>query len=773
MDPEIRTLSSRTEKLRKAALDGHPDLQLHRASLYWEGYKASVGRSVNLRRARALASVYEGFPALILPDERIVGVGVGEKYGQWGFPEFWAGGPASVQERIQAVEEAGLEEPFRSQMLQIAMEVGESLLGNRASLSDGDQFREGWDLGVYWASGTYINHSVQDYGKLLKKGLEGILGEIDEAIAGHEYSSDDPLSGCRRSHLEAFREVTLAAAGLGLRYAKEARRLAALAESGEEKERLEKIASVCGQVPLRPARTFREAAQSLWFGHLLICLEDHVNANSLGRIDQWLAPYYDADSAAGLLTSEEALEILEALWLKLYRTYDVQQATIGGQLRDGKDATHPVSWLCLEATRRLNLIRCLSVRVHDRTPEPFLREAFRLVAKGHGVPFFFNDEAVVPALEDKGIPAEDARQYAVIGCVEIVIPGRSCPHAVSFWINLGRCLELTLYGGKDPISGKQVGPPGKGLDGMGSVDALYEEYLAFMRWANRKALACSNAGELNQERTLPMPMHSLFTEDCVGKGMDVTGGGARYNYHSVCAVGIPNVADSLSSIQRLVLEERRVGVEELLCALKTDFKNQERLRQLLLHGAPKYGNDDALPDGWAARISRDFCGDLAELRTVHGGSCFAHLFSFTSHLSFGKQTGALPDGRRSSEPLAYSLSPQQGRDVEGLSALLQSLCGVPHHLAAGSSSIIVEVTPEMMEGETFEKTFDAFRCAFQKGLGQLQVNVVSAERLREAQEAPERHENLCVRVSGFSQRFVTLSRDLQEHIIARTKHDRG
>jgi len=412
----------------------------------------------------------------------------------------------------------------------------------------------------------------------------------------------------------------------------------------------------------------------------------------------------------------------------------------------------------------------MSVRYHKGTPDDFFREAMELVARGGGIPFFFNDEAIVPALVSRGIPLEDARDYAVIGCVEIVIPGRSVPHAVSFWINLAKCLELAVHGGRDPACGRQIGPRCMPLDEIGCADELYDSLLRQMKWANRKAIAFSNAGELAQERHMPMPFHSLLTEDCISQGLDATAGGARFNYHSGCAIGIPNVADSLAAVQKLVFEEQKLSLGRLHETLAANFAGDEPLRLMLLHDAPKYGNDEDLPDEWAARLSRDFCEDLKRLRTVRGGCCFAHLFSFTSHLSFGSQTGALPDGRPGGTALAYSLSPQQGNDEEGLTALLNTLAKVPHHLAAGSSSIIVEVDPDLMCGESFGKTLDLFKCALERGVGQMQINVVSEQALRDAQRNPEQHRNLAVRVSGFSQRFVTLPKELQEHIIARTKH---
>jgi len=625
---------------------------------------------------------------------------------------------------------------------------------------------------IFFGWGYSLNHSVRDYAKVLRIGFEGIRREIEGAMQSLDWKRPEDIR--RRLFLQSALKVAVAACEMGRRYADAARGLAEKAECPNRRAELLRIAETCDQVPAKPARNFREALQALWFAHMLTFWEDHLNANSIGRIDRILWPCHERDVRENGLTREQAIELLHCFHLKLYQTYDVQQATVGGQRPDGSDATNDLSYLVLEAIRSLGLIRCQSVRVCKTTPMPLLRLAADLVAEGGGVPFFFNDDAIVPALVGKGIPIEDARDYAIIGCVEITIPGRAFPHAVSHMMNVAKCLELALHNGFDPHIARQVGPRTGDPAGFTSFEQLWDAYKAQLEHWAEWAAYWSNCGELAQEDLDPLPYLSILTSDCIERGLDIAWGGARFNYHSTCAIGIPNVADSLAAVRRLVFEQQAVSMAELLEAMRANFEGHEPLRQMLLHRAPKYGNDDPSVDEIAGDVARHYCETMHNLRSVRGGRFHAHLFSFIWHVSpCGKGTGALPDGRKAGEPLAYSLSPMQGRDFQGLSAVFNSLARIPHHLAAASSSAIIEVDPKLLEGEGRERFVEAIRTALDKGVGQLQFNVVTAETLQKAREHPEQYQNLAVRVSGYSYRFCLLDPDMQDHIICRTKHRSG
>jgi len=622
--------------------------------------------------------------------------------------------------------------------------------------------------GVVAVWGTELNHSIRGYEKVLRLGFAGLQAEVEAAL--ETLSPADPEAPHRRVNLLAWLRLCEAARGLGRRHAAKARELAATCEDPEQQREGEEIAEICERVPEQPARTFREALQALWFAHMITAWEDGVNANGIGRLDQFAWPYLEADLAEGRITWEEAAELLAALWIKLYQTYDVQQVMIGGQKPDGSDATNPLSYLILDVTEGLDFVRCLSARLHRGSPRELVARCVDLVARGGGIPFFFNDETMVPALASKGIPLEEARGYAALGCVEITIPGKANPHAVSHWINLLKCLELALNDGRCLLDDTQLGPRTGTLAEHESLEDVLAAYTEQLTYFAELAVYGSNAAELAHRAQFRLPYLSLLTDDCVSRGLDIVEGGARYNYHSSAAMGLPNVADSLTALETAVFGEKRLSGEEMLQALRENFQGREELLQYLRNQIPKYGNDDTLPDGYAADLARQYCELLGQYQTPAGGTFFVHLFTFTLMLEYGEKTGATPEGRRAGEPLAYSLSPMQGRDREGFTAVLNSLSRIPHHLAAASSSAILEAHPSLLKGEGKRAFVDLIITAIDRGVGQMQINVVNAEVLRAAQEEPERYRSLCVRVSGFSQQFILLERELQDHIIARTKH---
>jgi len=761
-------------RLKHQALAGPETPIGHRCLAYCRAALERPSEPLIVRRAYGLAYCLDTFPTRIAPDEEIVGTHLfGEEAGKesaFDFPEF---APHFFMPPGDALRDAlagtELAEEDKETILSVVGREHELLLGAPQAPTPPAEVQRALDAGVLFGWGSCVNHSVRDYGKVLRLGFDAITDEIDGRLAACRLG--DPEDVTKLSFLRSAGAIARAAAGIGRRYAAAAREQAAGCADADDRRRLEAIAYVCERVPARPARDLREALQALWFAHAITCCEDQINANSIGRLDQILQPYYEADIQAGRLTREDAVQLIMHLWLKLYRDYDVQQAVLGGLLADGSDATNDMTYICLEATRRLGLVRCLSVRVHRQTPRKLLKEATALLSGGGGIPFFFNDDAIIPALTDKGIPMEHARDYAVIGCVEITIPGKTNPHAVSHNINLARCLELALHEGVDPATGHQVGPRTGKLEDFESADDVFCAYKRQLEHFADCGAWVSNAGEIHQEYAFPLPYRAILTDSCIVRGRDITAGGALYNYHSCSAIGIPNVADSLAAMDHVVFRDGRLTLGELREALLANFECAELARQMLLRSAPKYGNDTEEVDRWAADVARHYCETMSGHRTREGGSFHAHLFSFVWHVEpFGKRTGALPDGRRGGEPLAYSLSPMQGRDERGVTAVLNSLARIPHHLAAASSSAIVELSPSFFEGDGRDRFVALLESAIDSGVGQMQFNVVSAERLEQAQRDPERYGNIVVRVSGFSQRFAAIGKELQDHIIARVKH---
>ncbi len=723
-----------------------------------------------LRKSRMLANVIRRCAPIVHDDELLVGYNFSGGDDQQGL-EMTAFKPdAAGRERLAAYLSTGLLTPA-----QVATAL--SILDRLDGLTPGVGFTpepeplaaQAADEGLYWCQATAYNHTVIGYERVLEQGFLALAVEVRERLAVLEITGVAGLQA--RMTLESMLMVAEAAAEIGERYADHVRTLRQGCADPARVAELAALEDVLRQVPAHPARTFREALQSLWFAHIINTWEDGINANSLGRLDQILYPYYRRDRDAGRLTRAEAFELLCCLWIKLYRDYDVQQVALGGVDAEGHDATNELTCLMLDVTEALDFVRCLSVRLHRDSPRRLLRRSLELVGKGKGIPFFFNDEVLVPALADNGIALRDARDYAAIGCVEITIPGKANPHAVSNRINLLKCLELALNNGRSMTTGATLGLATDDPAAMGSLEeviAAYERQVAYcVHSMCRETLRLWMA----QRLTAPMPYKSLLTQDCLAGGWDFNDCGARYDYHESMPMGIPNVADSLAAIDQLVFREGKLTLAELVEELRQNFP-RESVRLALLNRAPKYGNDDDVVDALAARIFRHYCALMREVSELYQTPFFAQPFTFLWLVEAGQRTGATPDGRRRGENLAYSVSPMQGRDFKGLSALINSLAKLPQRLAAGSTSAIVEAEPVLFAAENLDHLVTLLQTAVEKGVGQLQFNVVNAETLRKAQAAPEQYRNLAVRVSGFSQKFCLLNKEIQDHIIARTKHDK-
>ena len=621
--------------------------------------------------------------------------------------------------------------------------------------------------GLYWCQSTAHNHTVVGYAQVLERGFLSLADSVRERLAGLTVTSAQDLQA--RMVLESMLTVAEASAEIGERYADRVHTLRQACDDPQRASELATLETALSQVPARPARTFHQALQSLLFAHMINTWEDGINANSLGRLDQILYPYYRRDLDEGRLTREQAFELLCCLWCKLYRDYDVQQVVLGGVDVDGQDAANELTYLMLDVTEALGFVRCLSVRLHGNSSPALLRRSLELVGKGNGIPFFFNDDVLVPALVENGIPLHDARDYAAIGCVEITIPGKANPHAVSNRINLLKCLELALNDGHSLVTGEALGPATGDPAQMACLEDVVAAYKEQVTHGVHSM--CRETLRLwMRERLLsPMPYKSLLTEGCLESARDFNDRGALYDYHESMPMGIPNVADSLAAIDQLVFREHRLSLPALVDELRRDFPH-EATRLALLNGPPKFGNDDDVVDALAARILRHYCDLMREASETYQTPFFAQPFTFLWLVDAGQRTAATPDGRRSGENLAYSISPMQGRDSRGLSALINSLSKLPQHMAAGSTSAIVEAEPALWNEENLEHLVTLLNTAIAKGVGQLQFNVVTAETLQKAQAEPEKYRNLAVRVSGFSQKFCLLTPEIQDHIIARTKH---
>ena len=729
------------------------------------------GRSAVQVRAHYLHEVVKIAQIEILPTWRLVGEHIGGPSPTFGW------GPGPDAETLERIKEYGvtdeqvdeIRDAVRAHLSTHQMPYYASGEVSPENIVSADPESAKQARGIYWGGGWVENHSIRDFAKVLRIGFSGIRKEVEACMAKADIA--DPDFPRKENFWKAALAICDAGSLLGKRYADRATKLAAKATDPDEKARLKLIATTCRRVMNKGARTLFEATQSLWLAHVLTCGEDHINANSIGRMDQILYPYYKADIEADRLTRDEALEIMEELACKMYLTYDVQAITLGGKDSEGNNAVNDMSHIILDASRNVGFVRDLSIRLHKNSPPDFVEHAAEIIARGGGIPFIFNDDCFIKALSDRGIPIEDARDYSPIGCIELTIPGKTNPHAVSGWFNSTKCMELAMFNGLDPRTGVQLGPETGTLADFDTFDEFFEAYVAQVDYFARRMVYHCNRGELRQRERGPLPCWSTLTDDCIARGRDITDNGALYNYHSICLLGTPNTADAMMALKKLVFEEKRVDPAELLDALRADFEGNEPLREMLLKQAPKYGNDQPEVDELAGRVNDQFINLMDTMRSPLGGRYYVHLFSFVTHIEFGAHVGALPDGRHAGQPLAYSLSPHPGRDEKGVTAMLKSLSAIPHDRAAAASAAIIEMDPVMLEGEGgVARLAQIIQTAINMGVGQMQYNIVSVERLKQAQADPENYGNISVRVAGYSQMFKLIGKELQDHIIARTKH---
>ena len=449
----------------------------------------------------------------------------------------------------------------------------------------------------------------------------------------------------------------------------------------------------------------------------------------------------------------------------------MQQSCVGGVTKDGKEAVNELSYMMLDATEGLDFVRCLSVRYGRKTPPKFLRRALEVV--GHlqkGVPFFFNDDVMIDALVGAGVNIEDARDYTQIGCVETVIPGKSNPHAVTGQSNFLKAIEYALNDGKSMISDTLI----TGVSQTPTVELTDYKKLKEMvlkHVANILDVTCKKVVEHTraQENVTCRPYKSLLTEGCIERNLDFNNRGAIYDYYQIMFCGVPNLADSLIAIKKLVFDEGKYTMSELIGHLRNNFPD-ERVRLDFINNAPKFGNDDDSTDELAAELINFGCDELKKLSVKYGYEFHAQPFTYLWLIEHGKFTAATPDGRKNGENIAYSVSPMQGRDFNGLTAVFNSITKLPTKRTPGTTSAIIEVDPHLFTDRNLDSLTNLMLSLAEKGLGNVQFNITDEETLIDAKKHPEKYPNLAVRVSGFSQKFYLLDSELQDHIIARTKH---
>jgi len=620
---------------------------------------------------------------------------------------------------------------------------------------------------VVYAGGT--DHMAIDNEKLLAIGVEGFIKEIQDRLASLDASNPDAQEA-----RDFYRACTIALEGviaLAQRYAAEARRLAAKENRKRRRAELERIAEVCERVPAKPARDFWEAVQSVWFLHLAFRAE--VGLMSVGRPDQYLYPFYEADRRSGRLSRQQARTLLQCWFIKLNELFTLPQGLIvGGQDAEGRECSNRLSHLMLEAAEGLRMVNpSIAVAWNGRTPRPLMLRAARMMARGLGHPAIFNDEVIIPGLVQAGVAERDARRYIHSTCVEITPVACSNIWIAHGYINLAKALELALHDGTDPVTGETAGPRTGAPECFRSLDDLIAAYQAQLAEMIRRNAEYMDEARNRARRQQRQPLLSPFVHDCLERGKDLSNGGGRYNFTYPQAVGSANVVDSLMVIKHFVFDTKQLTLPQLVEICDRDYQGAEDWRLRFVNHPAKWGNDLDEVDALARRLVEFWYSEVTKYTNPLGGQYRPGFLCFIYHGIFGKQTGATPDGRRALTPLADSMGAVQGRDRNGPTALLCSVNRLDFVPANGGMVLNLKFSPSAVRGaQGAEKLCDLLETYLRNGGFQVQVNVVDKETLIDAKRHPERWRGLVVRVGGYCDYFTALDPALQDELIARTEH---
>lgn len=782
----------RGQRLRSRVISARPYLCIERARFVTQSYRETEHEHILTRRAKAFESIMRNMSVYILDDELIVGHQASRQRSAPLYPEF-------AVEWIR--DEIDLFETRPQDRFIVPGEVKREFLDDiypfwkGRTLSDRvhsyitEEIRlQRFVANVFNISGHEDNglgHVALDYRKVLGGGLRGIIADIETRLSRLELWRPEDYR--KMLFYESCMSMCESAIAFANRYGMKAWDMAKDEKDAVRKQELIGISEICKRVPEHPARTFHEALQSFWFLQLLPQIYDNGVSISPGRFDQYMYPYYVADIEKGLLTREKEQELLESMWVKLtepikiYRAADAafhagypmgQNLCVGGVGPDGIDATTDLSYRCLEAHSHMLLMQPnFTARLHLRTPNEFLLKVCEAIRLGNGMPQITNDEVVVLALTGIGISLREARDYVPIGCVETA-PPNVWGRLNGGYLNLAKIVELALNNGKCRVSGEQVGPETGDPRQFASFNQVLDAFKAQMEYTMEHHVTWDNLIDRAHAEFMPTPFTSIMVGDCIEKGRDVTEGGARYNYTAPYGVGIANAGNALFAVKKMVYEDKAVSMDELIEALDTDFKDREDLRQLLINKVPKYGNDIPEVDLLAKKVADIFLDAMQGYETYRGGPFVGSFIPVASYVALGMTTGATPDGRKAGEPLADGISPSNGTDHEGPTAVFKSVCTLDHRRIPNGVIFNQKISPEVIaSAEGLQKFSELIRSYVQLGGCHVQFNIVTADTLREAQKEPEKHRGLVVRVAGYSAFFNEVHRDVQDSIITRTEQN--
>lgn len=802
------SISPRIEGLRKNFFSCKPSICSERARIVTKSYSETEGNPMIIRRAKALEKILSEMSIFIQDGELIVGNLASVPRGAPVFPEFsvnWIEGelngkPVGFTERPGDAFE--VESEVKMELINDIFPFwrGKTHQDRVNSLVPKETWVAGQDVkgfDVSWLMNSGDGHTIPDYKKVVRVGLNNIIREAEEKLASLDLSNPEDLR--KEAFLKAVVIADKAVIKLAQRYAEKAEQLAELETDSERKQELLNISQVCRHVPANPARTFNEAIQSILFTNIGIQLENNGHSISFGRVDQYLYPYYQRDIEKGILNNEKALELLNCLWIKLNEFSKLrdwhntkffvgnplfQNLTIGGQTLSGEDAVNELSYLCLASTKKLRMTQpSLTVRYFNGTSEIFLMECAKVIRTGIGMPALFNDEAIIPSMLNIGYTFEDACDYGITGCVEPSPQGKIGGRFGAAFPNMLKILELALNDGKDPITGHQPCPGNGDLSTFKSFEEVMGAFKKQIDYYLKHHVILDNLIDISWEEMTPNPLLSSVIESCIERGKEIKQGGAKYDFTGGQLVGPASCANSLATLKKVVFDDKLITPQQLKHALNTNFEDNttsptgEEIRQILLSKGKKFGNDDPYADSIAAEIIKYWATNKMQYKNTRygkgpvGGFFIPSTATVSANVPSGEIIGATPDGRKKGEPVSEGISAYRGTDKLGSTALINSIAKIPNILMPGGQLLNIKLNPTTLENvDGLRNLASLIKVLFAKKGFHVQFNVISAETLRDAQNNPDKYQDLIVRVAGYSAYFVTLDPEVQKDIIARTEH---
>jgi len=784
-------MNERIRKLREQSLETKPSISVERARLITEFLRSDEARglSTQVARARAFQYILEKKAVVFNEGELIVGERGHAPRATPTYPEITVHSRQDLdildtREKTSYAVDRETKDIYENEIIPF---WGGRSIRDRIFMQVSDGWKEAFAAGVFteFMEQRAPGHTVLD-GKIYRKGMLDFKQDILRSLEALDLLND-PEAFAKREELRAMDIAADALIRFGERHSEKARELAAEESDPLRKAELEKIAEVCTRVPAHAPRDFREALQYYWFVHLGVITElNGWDSFNPGRLDQHLYPFYQKGLDEGTLNEDQARELLQAFWVKFNNqpappkvgvtaeesgTYtDFALINTGGVKEDGSDGVNDLSYLILDVIEEMRILQPSSmVQISKKNPDRFLKRALKIVKTGFGQPSIFNTDVIVQELMRQGKSVEDARNGGASGCVESGAFGKE-NYTLTGYFNLPKVLEITLHNGVDPLTGKAIGITSGDPREFGSFEELMEAFRKQVRHFVDIKIEGNNIIERLYAEHIPAPFLSLLIDDCIARGKDYHDGGPRYNTTYIQGVGLGSISDTLVSIKHNVFDRERLSMARLLDVLDKDFEDEEPLRQQLLNKTPKYGNDDDYADDVMREIFEVYYDAVNGRPNTKGGAYRINLLPTTVHVYFGRMLGASADGRRAHQPLSEGISPVQGSDRHGPTAVVKSAAKIDH-ARTGGTLLNQKFSPQLLEDEEgIDSLTHLVRSYFSMDGHHIQMNVVTADTLRDAQQQPEKYRDLIVRVAGYSDYFCDLNPDLQNEIIRRTEH---